>query len=66
MLDVNESVGKSSCSSLQKEFSENDVMFTKVDVTKSEDLVSRSPRAGQLPGSQYKALTLYYVDCIIT
>ncbi len=39
MLDVNETVGKSSCSSLQKEFSSSDVMFTMVDVTKSKDLV---------------------------
>ncbi len=41
MLDINESVGESSCSSLQKEFSANDVMFTKVDVTKMEDLVNK-------------------------
>ena len=40
MLDINETVGKSSCSSLQKEFSSSDVMFTMVDVTRSEDLVS--------------------------
>ncbi len=42
MLDVNETIGKSSCSSLQKEFSLSDVMFTTVDVTRSEDLVSDS------------------------
>ncbi len=55
MLDINESVGKSSCSSLQKEFSANDVMFTKVDVTRSEDLVN---------DSQYSVhtVTLYTMD----
>ncbi len=39
MLDIDEAVGQSSCSSLQKEFSSSDVMFSMVDVTRSEDLV---------------------------
>ncbi len=39
MLDIDEAVGQSSCSALQKEFSSTDVMFSMVDVTRSEDLV---------------------------
>ncbi len=40
MVDMAEEVGKRVCAELQKEFSPNDVMFIRTDVTQSEQLVS--------------------------
>jgi len=40
MVDINEAVGKASCSSVQQDYSPSDVMFTTVDVTKSDQLVT--------------------------
>lgn len=39
MVDIDEEAGKTSCASLQKEFSEDDVKFLRADVTNSEELV---------------------------
>ena len=42
MLDINEKQGVTSCTDLQKEFSPDDVMFTKVDVVERQQLVIMS------------------------
>lgn len=41
MLDINDKQGVESCTNLQKEYSADDVMFTKVDVAKREQLVCK-------------------------